>query len=74
MHIKLDKRCPTCGSHLEFVEQNDGVYVFCRRCNSTVYMPAESAAEYAADFPTLIELMTKELANLAKKVKQKGWD
>jgi uncharacterized protein (DUF983 family) len=71
MRIKLDKRCSACGSHLEFVEQNDGVYAFCRRCNLTVYVPMESAAEYAADFPTLVALMTEELAGMAKRIRQK---
>ncbi len=71
MRIKLDKRCSICGSHLEFVEQEDGVYVLCRRCRLAVYMPAESAAEYAADFPTLIKLMTEELADMTKRIKQK---
>jgi hypothetical protein len=71
MHIKLDKRCSTCGSRLEFVEQEDGVYVFCGRCRLAVYVPAESAAEYAADFPRLIKLMTEELADMTKRIKQK---
>ena len=71
MRIKLDKKCPTCGTCLDFVEQEDGVYVLCERCRVAVYMPAETAAEYAADFPTLIELMTEELADMAKKIKQK---
>jgi hypothetical protein len=35
-------------------------------------MPTETAAEYAANFSTLIEHMTEELADLAKRrVKQK---
>jgi hypothetical protein len=71
MRIKLDKKCSVCGSYLEFVEQDDDVYVLCRRCRVAVYMPAETAAEYAADFPTLIELMTKELADTANRIKQK---
>ncbi len=71
MHIKLDKRCSICGSRLEFVEQEDGVYVFCRRCRLSVYAPAESAAEYAADFPRLIKLMTEELTDMTKRIKQK---
>ncbi len=71
MHIKLDKRCPICGSHLEFMEQEDGVYVLCRRCRITVYTPMEAAAEYAADFSMLIKLMTEELADLVRKIKQK---
>jgi hypothetical protein len=46
--------------------------MLCRRCRVAVYVPAETAAEYAADFPTLIYLMTEELANMAKRrVKQK---
>jgi uncharacterized Zn finger protein (UPF0148 family) len=71
MHIKLDKKCPTCGAYLDFVEQKDGVYVMCERCRVAVYVPAETAAEYAADFPALITAMTEELANMAKKIKQK---
>lgn len=71
MRIKLDKKCPACGAYLSFVEQEDGVYVLCEQCRVAVYMPTEAAAEYAADFPTLIELMTEELADLAKKIKQK---
>jgi len=71
MRIKLDKKCPTCRSPLEFAERKDGVYVLCRRCRLAVYMPAEAAAEYAADFPTLVELMAEELADMAKKIKQK---
>jgi uncharacterized Zn finger protein (UPF0148 family) len=72
MRIKLDKKCPVCGTYLSFVEQEDGVYVMCERCRIAVYTPTETAAEYAADFPTLIELMTEELADMAKKrVKQK---
>jgi hypothetical protein len=27
MRMKLDKKCPVCGTYLEFVEQEDGVYV-----------------------------------------------
>jgi hypothetical protein len=34
-------------------------------------MPTETAAEYAANFPALITAMTEELANMAKKIKQK---
>jgi DNA-directed RNA polymerase subunit RPC12/RpoP len=71
MRIKLDKKCTTCGTHLSFVEQEDGVYVMCERCRIAVYTPTEAAAEYAADFPALIELMTEELADMAKKIKQK---
>ena len=71
MRIKLDKKCPTCGTYLDFVEQEDGVYVMCEQCRVAVYAPTETAAEYAADFPTLIELMTEELADMAKKIKQK---
>jgi len=71
MRIKLDRKCPACGSRLDFAEQKDGVYVLCRRCRAAVYMPAESAAEYAADFPTLVELMAEELADAAKRIKQK---
>lgn len=71
MRIKLDKKCSVCGSYLEFLEQEDGVYVLCRRCRVAVYAPTETAAEYAADFPTLVEFMTEELANMAKKIKQK---
>jgi uncharacterized Zn finger protein (UPF0148 family) len=71
MRIKLDKKCPACGSRLEFVEQKDGVYVLCRRCRIAVYTPTETAAEYAANFPALITAMTEELANMAKKIKQK---
>jgi hypothetical protein len=72
MRIKLDKKCSICGTYLDFVEQRDGVYVQCKRCRVGVYMPAEAAAEFATDFPTLVELMTEELANMAKKrVKQK---
>ena len=72
MRMKLVDRCPVCGSRLEFVEQKDGAYMLCRRCRVAVYVPAETAAEYAADFPTLIYLMTEELADMAKRrVKQK---
>jgi uncharacterized protein (DUF983 family) len=72
MRIKLVDRCPVCGSRLEFVEEEDGVYVLCRRCRIAVYVPAVSAAEYATDFPTLIYLMTEELADMARRrVKQK---
>jgi uncharacterized Zn finger protein (UPF0148 family) len=72
MRIKLNKKCPICGTYLSFVEQEDGVYVMCERCRVAVYMPTETAAEYAANFPTLIELMAKELADLAKRrIKQK---
>jgi len=42
MHMKLDMKCPTCGS------------------------------EYAADTPMLIELMTEELADMAKRMIKKG--
>jgi uncharacterized Zn finger protein (UPF0148 family) len=72
MRIKLDKKCPACGAYLDFVEQEDGVYVMCERCRVAVYMPTETAAEYAANFPALIELMAEELADLAKRsIKQK---
>jgi len=72
MRIKLDKKCIVCGSRLEFVEQKDGIYVLCRRCRVAVYVPTETAAEYAANFPALITAMTEELANIAKKrIKQK---
>ena len=71
MLIKLDRKCPTCGSSLEYVERKDGAYVLCRRCRLAVYMPAETASEYAADFPTLIRIMTRELAYMAKKVKKR---
>ena len=72
MRIKLDKKCIVCGSPLELAEQKDGVYLLCRRCRLAVYMPAEAAAEYATDFPTLIYLMTEELADMAKRrIKQK---
>ncbi len=66
MRIKLDKKCAICRTHLDFVEKKDGVYVLCGRCRMSVYMPAEAAAEYADDFPTLVELMTTELADTAK--------
>jgi uncharacterized protein (DUF983 family) len=71
MRIKLDKKCTVCGSRLEFVEEEDGIYVLCRRCRIAVYTPTETAAEYAANFPALITAMTEELANMAKKIKQK---
>jgi len=72
MRIKLDKKCPACGAYLDFVEQEDGVYVMCERCRVAVYTPTETAAEYAANFSTLIELMAEELADLAKRrIKQK---
>ncbi len=72
MHIKLDKKCPACSAYLDFVEQEDGVYVMCERCRVAVYMPTDTAAEYAANFPALIELMAEELADMAKKrIKQK---
>jgi hypothetical protein len=72
MRIRLDKMCPACGAYLDFVEQEDGVYMLCRRCRVAVYMPTETAAEYAANFSTLIELMAEELADLAKRrIKQK---
>ncbi len=72
MRIKLDKKCPACGAYLDFVEQEDGVYVLCGRCRMAVYAPTETAAEYAANFSALIELMTEELADLAKRmIKQK---
>jgi len=72
MRMKLADRCPVCGSRLEFAEQKDGVYLLCRRCRLAVYMPPEAAAEYATDFPTLIYLMTEELADMAKRrIKQK---
>ncbi len=35
MHIKLDKRCSACCSHLKFVGLEDGAYVFCRRYRLT---------------------------------------
>jgi len=70
--IKLDRRCPICSSRLEFVEQKDGIYVQCRRCRLVVYVPIETAAEYATNFPALIKLMTEEVADMAKKrIKQK---
>jgi hypothetical protein len=69
--MKLDRKCTICGSHLEFVEEEDGVYVHCKRCRLAVYAPVESVAEYATDFPTLIRFMTRELAHMAKKIKQK---
>ena len=71
MRIKLDKKCPTCGTYLDFVEQEDGVYVMCEQCRVAVYAPTETAAEYATNFSALIELMTEELTNMVKKVKQK---
>ena len=72
MRIKLDKKCIVCGSRLEFVEEEDGIYVLCRRCRIAVYMPTEAAAEYAADFPALVELIAEELADMAKRrIKQK---
>ena len=71
MRIKLDKKCIVCGSRLEFVEEEDGIYVLCKRCRIAVYMPTETAAEYAANFSALITAMTEELANMAKKIKQK---
>jgi len=37
-----------------------------------VYVPIETAAEYATNFPALIKLMTEEVADMAKKrIKQK---
>jgi ribosomal protein S27AE len=70
--MKLDKKCPTCGAYLDFVEHEDGVYVMCERCRVAVYTPTETAAEYATNFSTLIELMAEELADLAKRrIKQK---
>jgi uncharacterized paraquat-inducible protein A len=72
MRIKLDKKCPVCDTYLSFVEQEDGVYMMCERCRMAVYAPTETAAEYAADFTTLIKIMTEELADLAKRrIKQK---
>jgi len=72
MRMKLDKKCPACGTYLDFVEQEDGVYVLCRRCRMAVYAPTETAVEYAANFPSLIELMTEELAGMAeRRIKQK---
>jgi len=72
MRIKLDKKCPVCGAHLDFVEQADGIYVLCELCRIAVYAPMESAAEYATDFPTLVRVMVEELADAAKRrVKQK---
>jgi hypothetical protein len=72
MRMKLDRRCPVCSMYLVFVEQGDGVYVMCERCRVAVYMPTETAAEYAANFSTLIELMTEELADMAKRrIRQK---
>jgi hypothetical protein len=65
MRIRLDRRCPSCGAYLEFAERGDGVYVLCRRCRMAVYVPRGTAAEYAADFPALVELMVGELAGLA---------
>ena len=73
MRMKLNRKCPACRVHLDFVEKKDGVYVLCRRCHLSVYMPAEAAAEYADDFPTMIELMTIELADMAKRrIKKRG--
>jgi len=72
MLIKLDRKCPTCGSSLEFAERKDGAYVLCRRCRLAAYMPAETAAEYAADFPTLIRIMAEELADMAKNKKRRN--
>jgi uncharacterized protein (DUF983 family) len=72
MRIKLDKKCPACGAYLDFVEQGDGTYVMCERCRIAVYMPTETAAEYATNFPTLVRAMAEELAYMAKRrVKQK---
>ena len=72
MRMKLDKKCPACGTYLDFVEQEDGVYVLCRSCRMAVYAPTETAVEYAANFPSLIELMTEELAGMAeRRIKQK---
>lgn len=72
MRTKLDKKCPACSAYLDFVEQEDGVYVMCKRCRVAVYMPTETAAEYVANFSELIELMAEELADLAKRrIKQK---
>jgi hypothetical protein len=72
MRIKLDMKCLVCRSHLVFVEREDGVYVMCERCRVAVYMPMETATEYAANFPTLIELMAEEVADMAKRrIKQK---
>jgi hypothetical protein len=72
MRIKLDKKCPVCGSRLEFVEEKDGVYLLCRGCRVAVYVPTETAAEYAADFPALVELMAEELTDMARRrIKQK---
>jgi len=72
MRIKLDKKCPACGTYLSLVEQEDGVYMLCERCRMAVYMPTETAAEYAENFPALIELMAEELADLVKRrIKQK---
>ena len=72
MRIKLDKKCPACGMYLVFVEQVDGVYVLCERCRVAVYTPAETAAEYAKSFSTLIRIMAEELADVAKRrIKQK---
>jgi uncharacterized paraquat-inducible protein A len=72
MRMKLDRRCPVCGAYLDFVEQEDGAYVMCERCRVAVYMPTETAAEYAANFSSLIELMAEELADMAKRrIKQK---
>jgi len=72
MRIKLDKKCPTCGTYLDFVEQEDGVYVLCERCRIAVYTPTEAATEYATNFPTLVRAMAEELAYMAKRrVKQK---
>ncbi len=72
MRIKLDKKCTVCGAYLDFVEQGDGVYVMCERCRVAVYMPTDTAAEYAANFSALIKLMAEELADLAKRrIKQK---
>jgi hypothetical protein len=39
----------------------------CMKCGLSVYTPAETANEYVADFHTLIELMTEELADAARR-------
>ncbi len=69
--MKLNRRCPACGAHLNFMEQEDSVYVLCKSCCTSVYVPVKSAAECATDFPTLIKLMAAELADLARRIIKK---
>jgi ssDNA-binding Zn-finger/Zn-ribbon topoisomerase 1 len=71
VRIKLDERCPLCGTYLELIEEKDGIYILCRNCRVATYAPAEAAAGYAADFPTLIKIMSRELVNVARRAKQK---